>query len=150
MLWIFSLLFFSDHLQGGEGMIHPKTIPYNQTRDHSTGGSHHSSDRGSNSTSGEAESCALTDVWWFLTNQARSLCLPLGFPLISQAVKIKGGDHGPQRHQNIMQRAGEKLCLLPMLMPGTVMNIAYPWKRGRHTQIAYMHTAQKNTGSLSQ
>ncbi|XP_042286152.1 roundabout homolog 1-like isoform X2 [Thunnus maccoyii] len=41
-----------DHLQGGEGMIHPKTIPYNQTRDHSTGGSHHSSDRGSNSTSG--------------------------------------------------------------------------------------------------
>ncbi|XP_078122524.1 roundabout homolog 1-like [Sander vitreus] len=41
-----------DHLQGSEGMIHPKTIPYNQTRDHSTGGSHHSSDRGSNSTSG--------------------------------------------------------------------------------------------------
>uniref|UniRef100_A0A8C4E3M0 Roundabout homolog 1 n=1 Tax=Dicentrarchus labrax TaxID=13489 RepID=A0A8C4E3M0_DICLA len=35
-----------------KGMIHPKTIPYNQTRDHSTGGSHHSSDRGSNSTSG--------------------------------------------------------------------------------------------------
>uniref|UniRef100_A0A669DW86 Roundabout guidance receptor 1 n=1 Tax=Oreochromis niloticus TaxID=8128 RepID=A0A669DW86_ORENI len=28
------------------------SIPYNQTRDHSTGGSHHSSDRGSNSTSG--------------------------------------------------------------------------------------------------
>uniref|UniRef100_A0A669BH85 Roundabout guidance receptor 1 n=1 Tax=Oreochromis niloticus TaxID=8128 RepID=A0A669BH85_ORENI len=42
----------NDHLQGGEGMIHPKAIPYNQTRDHSTGGSHHSSDRGSNSTSG--------------------------------------------------------------------------------------------------
>ncbi|XP_027129691.1 roundabout homolog 1 isoform X2 [Larimichthys crocea] len=41
-----------DHLQGSEGMIHPKTLPYNQTRDHSTGGSHHSSDRGSNSTSG--------------------------------------------------------------------------------------------------
>ncbi|XP_031712862.1 roundabout homolog 1-like isoform X1 [Anarrhichthys ocellatus] len=41
-----------DHFQGSEGMIHPKTIPYNQTRDHSTGGSHHSSDRGSNSTSG--------------------------------------------------------------------------------------------------
>ncbi|XP_023265307.1 roundabout homolog 1-like, partial [Seriola lalandi dorsalis] len=41
-----------DHLQGNEGMIHPKTIAYNQTRDHSTGGSHHSSDRGSNSTSG--------------------------------------------------------------------------------------------------
>ncbi|XP_028450648.1 roundabout homolog 1 isoform X2 [Perca flavescens] len=41
-----------DHLQGSEGMIHPKTIPYSQTRDHSTGGSHHSSDRGSNSTSG--------------------------------------------------------------------------------------------------
>ncbi|XP_028276718.1 roundabout homolog 1-like [Parambassis ranga] len=41
-----------DHLQGSEGMIHPKTIPYNQTRDHSTGGSYHSSDRGSNSTSG--------------------------------------------------------------------------------------------------
>ncbi|KAM3869297.1 roundabout homolog 1-like [Diretmus argenteus] len=37
----------SDHFQGGEGMIH-KTIPYN----HSTAGSHHSSDRGSNSTSG--------------------------------------------------------------------------------------------------
>ncbi|KAM9348428.1 roundabout homolog 1-like [Symphorus nematophorus] len=41
-----------DHLQAGDGMIHPKTIPYNQTRDHSTGGSHHSSDRGSSSTSG--------------------------------------------------------------------------------------------------
>ncbi|XP_033955444.1 roundabout homolog 1-like [Pseudochaenichthys georgianus] len=41
-----------DHLQGSEGMIHPKTIPYNQSRDHSTGGSHHSSDRGSNSTAG--------------------------------------------------------------------------------------------------
>ncbi|XP_060911599.1 roundabout homolog 1-like isoform X1 [Labrus mixtus] len=42
-----------DHLQGSEGMIHPKTLPYNQmSRDHSTGGSHHSSDRGSNSTSG--------------------------------------------------------------------------------------------------
>ncbi|XP_071316928.1 roundabout homolog 1-like isoform X1 [Trachinotus anak] len=41
-----------DHLQGTEGMIHPKTIAYNQTRDHGTGGSHHSSDRGSNSTSG--------------------------------------------------------------------------------------------------
>ncbi|XP_049896723.1 roundabout homolog 1-like [Epinephelus moara] len=41
-----------DHLQGAEGMIHPKTIPYIQSRDHSTGGSHHSSDRGSNSTSG--------------------------------------------------------------------------------------------------
>uniref|UniRef100_A0A671UIQ8 Roundabout homolog 1-like n=1 Tax=Sparus aurata TaxID=8175 RepID=A0A671UIQ8_SPAAU len=35
-----------------KGMSHPKTIPYNQSRDHSTGGSHHSSDRGSNSTSG--------------------------------------------------------------------------------------------------
>uniref|UniRef100_A0A4W6F646 Roundabout, axon guidance receptor, homolog 1 (Drosophila) n=1 Tax=Lates calcarifer TaxID=8187 RepID=A0A4W6F646_LATCA len=41
-----------DHLQGNEGVIHPKTIAYNQTRDHGTGGSHHSSDRGSNSTSG--------------------------------------------------------------------------------------------------
>uniref|UniRef100_A0A665XA78 Roundabout guidance receptor 1 n=1 Tax=Echeneis naucrates TaxID=173247 RepID=A0A665XA78_ECHNA len=41
-----------DHMHGNEGMIHPKTVTYNQTRDHSTGGSHHSSDRGSNSTSG--------------------------------------------------------------------------------------------------
>ncbi|XP_069366112.1 roundabout homolog 1-like isoform X3 [Paralichthys olivaceus] len=41
-----------DHLQGNEGMIHPKTIAYSQSRDHSTGGSHHSSERGSNSTSG--------------------------------------------------------------------------------------------------
>lgn len=50
-------LFLTDHLQGSEGMIHPKTIPYNQmNRDHSTGGSHHSSDRGSNSTSGQASS----------------------------------------------------------------------------------------------
>uniref|UniRef100_A0A3B3YQ81 Roundabout, axon guidance receptor, homolog 1 (Drosophila) n=1 Tax=Poecilia mexicana TaxID=48701 RepID=A0A3B3YQ81_9TELE len=40
-----------NDLQGSEGMIHPKTMPYNQTRDHSTGGSHQSSDRGS-STSG--------------------------------------------------------------------------------------------------
>ncbi|KAM3602154.1 uncharacterized protein V6R79_025158 [Siganus canaliculatus] len=41
-----------DHLQGNEAVSHPKTIPYSQCRDHSTGGSHHSSDRGSNSTSG--------------------------------------------------------------------------------------------------
>ncbi|XP_029925047.1 roundabout homolog 1-like [Myripristis murdjan] len=40
-----------DNPQGAEGMIQ-KNIPYNQARDHSTGGSHHSSDRGSNSTSG--------------------------------------------------------------------------------------------------
>uniref|UniRef100_UPI003AAED308 roundabout homolog 1-like n=1 Tax=Centroberyx gerrardi TaxID=166262 RepID=UPI003AAED308 len=40
-----------DHLQGGEGMIQ-KSVPYIQAQDHSTGGSHHSSDRGSNSTSG--------------------------------------------------------------------------------------------------
>ncbi|XP_035482366.2 roundabout homolog 1-like isoform X4 [Scophthalmus maximus] len=41
-----------DHLQGSDGMIHPKTIAYSQSRDHSTAGSHHSSDRGSSSTSG--------------------------------------------------------------------------------------------------
>nr|XP_020454588.1 roundabout homolog 1-like isoform X2 [Monopterus albus] len=42
----------TDHLQVNDGMIHSKSIPCNQTRDHSTGGSHHSSDRGSNSTAG--------------------------------------------------------------------------------------------------
>ncbi|KAM6907079.1 roundabout homolog 1-like isoform 1-T1 [Xenentodon cancila] len=42
----------SKELQASEGMIHPKTIQYSQTRDHSTGSSHHSSDRGSSSTSG--------------------------------------------------------------------------------------------------
>lgn len=50
------LAFNLYHVQGHDGMMHPKTIPYNQTHDHSTGGSHHSSDRGSNSTSGEASS----------------------------------------------------------------------------------------------
>ncbi|KAF7668913.1 hypothetical protein LDENG_00274740 [Lucifuga dentata] len=40
-----------DHLQGSKGMIHPKNT-YNQAHDHSAGGSHHSSDRSSNSTSG--------------------------------------------------------------------------------------------------
>uniref|UniRef100_A0A8C6Q4R2 Roundabout guidance receptor 1 n=1 Tax=Nothobranchius furzeri TaxID=105023 RepID=A0A8C6Q4R2_NOTFU len=40
------------YLQGCEGMSHLKNVMYNQNRDHSTGGSHHSSDRGSNSTSG--------------------------------------------------------------------------------------------------
>nr|XP_015816604.2 roundabout homolog 1 isoform X2 [Nothobranchius furzeri] len=42
----------SKDLQGCEGMSHLKNVMYNQNRDHSTGGSHHSSDRGSNSTSG--------------------------------------------------------------------------------------------------
>ncbi|XP_067350465.1 roundabout homolog 1-like isoform X1 [Channa argus] len=37
----------TDHIQGNEGMTLPKAIPYNNT-----GGSHHSSDKGSNSTSG--------------------------------------------------------------------------------------------------
>ncbi|XP_061904069.1 roundabout homolog 1-like isoform X1 [Entelurus aequoreus] len=42
-----------DYAQVNEGSAHHKTIPYNHNqRDHSTGGSHHSSDRGSNSTSG--------------------------------------------------------------------------------------------------
>lgn len=69
----------SDHLQGGDGMIHPKTIPYNQTRDHSTGGSHHSSDRGSNSTSGEAMSWALTDVWWLFDESSQKSLFTVGF-----------------------------------------------------------------------
>ncbi|KAM8835709.1 roundabout homolog 1-like isoform 1-T2 [Synchiropus picturatus] len=42
----------NDHLKESEGVMHPKIVSYNQTRDHSTGGSHHSSDRGSSSTSG--------------------------------------------------------------------------------------------------
>lgn len=42
----------TDNLQGSEGAIHPKTVPYNHNRDHNTGGSCHSSDRGSNSTAG--------------------------------------------------------------------------------------------------
>ncbi|MEQ2161886.1 hypothetical protein GOODEAATRI_014269, partial [Goodea atripinnis] len=50
----------SNDLQGSEGMIHPKTIPYNRTRNHSTGGSHQSSDKGSNSTSGDAIICSST------------------------------------------------------------------------------------------
>lgn len=55
------VLLSADNLQGSEGAIHPKTIPYTQSRDHSTGGSHNSSDRGSNSTSGKANSC--TVLW---------------------------------------------------------------------------------------
>ncbi|XP_068600469.1 roundabout homolog 1-like [Brachionichthys hirsutus] len=39
-----------DNLQGSEGMSHPKMIPYNFSREHNTGGSHHSSDRGSSSS----------------------------------------------------------------------------------------------------
>ncbi|XP_076025155.1 roundabout homolog 1-like [Genypterus blacodes] len=41
-----------DHLQGSEAVSHPKHIPYSQAHDQSTGGSRHSSDRGSSSTSG--------------------------------------------------------------------------------------------------
>lgn len=48
----------ADNLQGSEGAIYPKTLPYNQNRELGTGGSHNSSDRGSNSTSGKANSCA--------------------------------------------------------------------------------------------
>ncbi|XP_029030349.2 roundabout homolog 1-like [Betta splendens] len=40
----------TDHFHGHEGMMHPRTIPHNQAHDHSTGGSHHSSDRGSSSS----------------------------------------------------------------------------------------------------
>ncbi|KAI1903451.1 hypothetical protein AGOR_G00027330 [Albula goreensis] len=40
-----------DHYRGGEGTL-PATIPYSQAHDHSTGGSYHSSDRASTSTSG--------------------------------------------------------------------------------------------------
>lgn len=41
----------SDLYRGGEVSL-PPTIPYNQANDHSSAGSYHSSDRGSNSTSG--------------------------------------------------------------------------------------------------
>ncbi|XP_056141481.1 roundabout homolog 1-like [Lampris incognitus] len=40
-----------DHLQGGEGIIQ-NTLPYNQAHEQSAGDSYHSSDRGSNSTTG--------------------------------------------------------------------------------------------------
>uniref|UniRef100_A0A3B4CUJ4 Roundabout, axon guidance receptor, homolog 1 (Drosophila) n=1 Tax=Pygocentrus nattereri TaxID=42514 RepID=A0A3B4CUJ4_PYGNA len=40
-----------DHYRGGEVSL-PPTIPYNQANEHSSAGSYHSSDRGSNSTSG--------------------------------------------------------------------------------------------------
>ncbi|XP_036379292.1 roundabout homolog 1-like isoform X1 [Megalops cyprinoides] len=40
-----------DHYKGGDGTL-PATIPYNQAHEHSTGGSYHSSDRASSSTSG--------------------------------------------------------------------------------------------------
>ncbi|XP_061659684.1 roundabout homolog 1-like isoform X2 [Syngnathoides biaculeatus] len=41
-----------DHPQVNEGLVHHKTIARNHSQDHSMGGSHYSSDRGSNSTSG--------------------------------------------------------------------------------------------------
>ncbi|KAM9729212.1 roundabout homolog 1-like isoform 1-T1 [Menidia menidia] len=50
----------SKDVHGSEGMVHLKTVQYNQNRDHSTGGSHHSSDRGSNSTSGSQNQKKLT------------------------------------------------------------------------------------------
>ncbi|KAJ8402305.1 hypothetical protein AAFF_G00371700 [Aldrovandia affinis] len=40
-----------DHYRGGEGTL-PATIPYSQAHEHSAGGSYHSSDRASSSTSG--------------------------------------------------------------------------------------------------
>ncbi|KAG9263533.1 hypothetical protein AMEX_G23580 [Astyanax mexicanus] len=40
-----------NHYRGGEVSL-PPTIPYNQANEHSSAGSYHSSDRGSNSTSG--------------------------------------------------------------------------------------------------
>uniref|UniRef100_A0A674NNH3 Roundabout, axon guidance receptor, homolog 1 (Drosophila) n=1 Tax=Takifugu rubripes TaxID=31033 RepID=A0A674NNH3_TAKRU len=45
-------MLIKDNLQGSEGAIHPKPVPYNHNRDHNTGSSYHSSDRGSNSTAG--------------------------------------------------------------------------------------------------
>uniref|UniRef100_A0AAQ5Y147 Roundabout, axon guidance receptor, homolog 1 (Drosophila) n=1 Tax=Amphiprion ocellaris TaxID=80972 RepID=A0AAQ5Y147_AMPOC len=71
-----------DHLQGGEGMVHPKTIPYNQTRDHSTGGSHHSSDRGSNSTSGQTDTHAAQCLK--LTRRALRLFASMSVPHVSE------------------------------------------------------------------
>uniref|UniRef100_A0AAV2JBB3 Uncharacterized protein n=1 Tax=Knipowitschia caucasica TaxID=637954 RepID=A0AAV2JBB3_KNICA len=43
---------FNKEQHPGSEQIHPKTIPYNQSLDNSTVGSHHSSDRGSSGTSG--------------------------------------------------------------------------------------------------
>lgn len=81
MMQMCLLPFFSDNLQGNEGTIHPKMILFNQSRDHSTGGSYNSSDRGSNSTSGKAIGYAAQ--WWILKRQAMLLKLPSCFLLIS-------------------------------------------------------------------
>ncbi|CAG01543.1 unnamed protein product [Tetraodon nigroviridis] len=45
-------MLIKDNLQGSEGAIHPKPVPYNHSREYNTGGSCQSSDRGSNSTAG--------------------------------------------------------------------------------------------------
>ncbi|KAM9333815.1 roundabout homolog 1-like [Pholidichthys leucotaenia] len=69
-----------DHLPGGEGPLRPKVMPCSR----STGGSHHSSDRGSSSTSGSQ-------------NQMKG-ARP---PKIPKHIAVNWGDVAPPPHANV-------------------------------------------------
>lgn len=121
----------ADNLQGSEGAIHPKPVPYNHNRDHNTGSSYHSSDRGSNSTAGTSSraSSSTFEQW----------CTALWWPwcvLIYQGVKIKRRERGPPKSPNIMQRPGEKRYLLFMQTCVSVMSTACPWSEGIETHTS--------------
>lgn len=101
--------FTLDHLQGHEGLIHSKTIPYNQTHDHNTGSSHHSSDKGSSSsTSGKANSYSAR--WWILMRQSHKSLFTAAFSShISGSQNQKKGTRAPKTPKHNAVRWGEAL-----------------------------------------
>lgn len=85
----------ADNLQGSEGAIHPKPVPYNHSREYNTGGSCQSSDRGSNSTAGNSSresSLALEQI--HLVNDG-----PDVLSSFIRESKSKEGSSGPQNPQ---------------------------------------------------
>lgn len=83
----------ADNLQGSEGAIHPKIVPYNHNHDHNTGSSYHSSDRGSNSTAGN--SSRPSSLEQIHTAQDG----PDVFSSLTRESKSKEGSSGPQNPQ---------------------------------------------------
>lgn len=68
---------------------------YSQSRDHSTGGSHHSSDRGSNSTSGEAFICSIPVLHVNEANGPSVLTLMFAFSQLRES-QSKERNAGPE------------------------------------------------------
>lgn len=95
----------ADNLQGGEGAVHPKSVPYNHSRDHNTGGSCQSSDRGSNSTAGNSNRASSSAVEQILVVNDG----PDVLSSFTRESKSKEGSSGPKSLQTQCRELGRSV-----------------------------------------